>query len=162
MLDLMVDCVLPFIPVVGDPAHLSDELRSLMDQGRYQEAMQRVQQELDPDLAHQFQKFLVDHYTQGRQCRALWEELNGPFGLLPGQGSPADPPVQEGATCYSDIEGRRPVGVVRNGECVQESSPGQSGATPPATGGGYRLPCILAAGSQGEIDNATGACGPPH
>ncbi|MFZ0874972.1 MAG: hypothetical protein WAN20_10665, partial [Pseudonocardiaceae bacterium] len=76
------------------------------------------------------------------------------------------PPVQEGATCYSDIEGQHPVGVYKNGQCVEQQSQEQPPAqdpsqdTPSPQNDGYRLPCILPDGTQGEINNATGACGP--
>ena len=38
--------------------------------------------------------------------------------------------------------------------------PPNNTAPPPDNSGGYRLPCLLPDGSQGEINNSTGTCGP--
>jgi hypothetical protein len=79
--------------------------------------------------------------------------------------NPYSPTIPDGTTCYSDIEGRHPAGIYKNGQCVkpQEQPQGQDpseNTQPPQNNGGYRLPCILPDGSQGEINNATGQCGP--
>lgn len=79
--ELLVQCVLPAIPVVGGPAQLVEEYRVLLEQGRYQEVLQKLLHDLDPNL----QKLLADAIEQGEACRALSREvgLTGPYGLIP-------------------------------------------------------------------------------
>ncbi len=86
-----------------------------------------------------------------------WDYLNSKS-----RHKPYSPPVQEGATCYSDIEGRHPVGIYRNGQCVQPQPELQQPPekAPPQKSGGYRFPCLLPDGMQGEVNNTTGTCGP--
>jgi hypothetical protein len=79
--DLLVKCVLPVIPVVGGPAQFVEEYRALLDQGRYQEALQKLAKDLDPNL----KKLVADYVEQSQACRTLSREvgLTGPYGIIP-------------------------------------------------------------------------------
>jgi hypothetical protein len=120
LVDLMQGCVLPAIKEVGGPAGDITDIADLIEQGRYQEALQKLNS--SPDAVAK-QKIL-SAMQQARSCVGLWNEIVGPFPIIPSHPGGAAPPDQTGG------------------------------------GGGPRLPCVLPDGSQGEVNNTTGDCGP--
>jgi hypothetical protein len=78
---LLVECVLPFVPAVGNAAQSEEQYRSAFDQYGMRGVLQKFLHDIDPSIQH----LIGDLVEQTEACKTLSREvgLTGPYGIIP-------------------------------------------------------------------------------